>query len=247
MFSKWYSYTALIFLFVFSNTIWAAIQIPRNLTKEDRQEVVRILGVGTSSKLLSDPYPLGGYSGVEVGLSIESLPIDDLSRLGDKTEPQSRFLYPKISIGKGLYNDIDMFVHFIPYSESTGLSEYGAILRWAFYQAAFMPASFSAVVHTNSSNVGNVFTSQSYGIDLVTGINVTSFSLYFGGGKVWAVGRFIGGSNGYLSNTNQPEFETVDSIHTVIGGAYNFYPFTFALEIDQYSQTVFCGKLGARF
>jgi hypothetical protein len=225
---------------------FASMSLPKNLSHKDMTKAVEILGFGTSGKILSDPYPLGGYPGLEIGLSIESIPVDDLGRLGDKTEPDDNFVYPKFSIGKGLYNNIDVFVHFIPFSESTGLSEYGANVRWCFYQAKFLPATISFIAHGNSANLANEFSGTSYGFNLVTGLIVKSFSLYLGGGTITSFGRFVGGPHG-VTASGEVETASSEGIHTIIGGTLSLDEMFIALEIDQYRQTVFSSKIGLRF
>ncbi|MEK7355008.1 MAG: hypothetical protein AAB250_01065, partial [Bdellovibrionota bacterium] len=146
-------------LFFLSHAASAAILIPANLSASDRVEALKIIGMGTSAKLLSDPYPLGGYDGLEMGLSIESLPTDDLGRLGNRlTAPQQDVAYPKLTIGKGVYNNIDIFIQFTPYTRQDELSQFGGIMRWGFYQAQFQPLSASILLHMNNGNVGNVLT-----------------------------------------------------------------------------------------
>lgn len=235
-----------IILIVLINKSQAAIALPKNLDSNDREQVVRILGWGTSGKILSDPYPLGGYSGLEVGLSVESVPVDDLGRLGDRTDPQENFTYPKITIGKGLYNNIDTWIHFIPFSESTGLSEYGGLLRWCFFQAKFFPGTFSVVIHGNSTNIQNAFTSQAYGADFVTGINISTIALYLGGGKIFSSGRFLGGQQGY-TDSQRDETASAEGFHAIIGGSLRVQSIFAALQIDLYSQPVISSKLGLRF
>lgn len=237
-------------LIVFWILIWTlptyAVTIPTNLDAKDRSSVVEILGLGTSSKLLTIPYPLGGFSGIELGVSVESLPVDNLSRLGDKTGQQTTFNYPKISIGKGLYNDLDLYVHFIPFNESTGLTEYGGIVRWTMYKSTLLPANIAVVLHGNSSNIDNLFISDSVGGEIIAGINVNSISLYFGYGQVQVRGRFAGGVNG-ITNSGREENSSVSKGHAIIGGSIFFDPYFVAFQIDQYDTTVMSGKIGTRF
>lgn len=241
----------LSFITIFSLSLSspAAITIPSNLSGQDRQSVTEILGLGTSSKLISDPYPLGGYSGVEIGLSMESLNTEDLGRLGATTRREKDFSYGKITVGKGLYNNIDLFLHFIPYTQNTGFSEYGGILRYCFYQAAFIPASFSLLVHANSTNIGNIFFSQSLGLELVSGLNVGNFAMYVGGGPVEAKGQFSRSITAPPEGqgVSRDESNNVTQFHTFAGGTFDLEPYFFALQIDQYTQAVYSGKLGVRF
>lgn len=223
-----------------------AIDIPTGLTNDDREQVLEILGLGTSSKLLSIPYPLGGYSGFEIGVSVESLPIDNLSRLGNQVGPQDTFNYPKISIGKGLREDLDLFLHFIPFNEQTDLTEYGAVMRWNLFHGEYLPGNLAMVVHMNSSNIKDEFISESYGLDLLAGITVESLSLYFGVGQVKVKGRFVGGTNG-ITDSLVEEVNSSKKTHSIIGGSYHFLPYFLAFQIDQYETTVLSAKLGLRF
>ncbi len=235
----------ILFLLVFPLQL-LALNLPTGLTPEDQAKVLEILGLGTSSKILSDPYPLGGYSGVEVGLSVERIPVSDLGRLGNKAESQEFFTYPKIFLGKGLFYDLDVFLHFIPFNEGTGLSEFGGMLRWGFFQSDNIPANISIVIHGNSSNLSNQFTSTSIGADLITGINVSYFSIYTGVGLIEVDGRFVGGVNGVTSSGSE-ENTKISRLHTLIGFTLQYKPYFIAVQIDQYDTTVVSTKLGFRF
>lgn len=206
-----------------------------------------MFGLGTSSKILSSPHPLGGFSGFELGISFEVLNIKDLSDLGNKIDSQSDFLFPRISIGKGLYHNIDVFLHFVPLTESTGFSEFGADVRWVFFQAMFFPTTFSLLVHGNSSNIANKIIAETSGFDFIAGINVNSFAMYLGVGQVVSLGSFIGGTLGGITDSQVNERETVSSFHSVIGTSLQFGSFFAALQIDRYLQPVYSIKLGVRY
>ena len=112
---------ALIFLFSL-NAI--ALEIPKGLTKSDRTEMVRILGLNSATKILSNPYPLGGYSGLEVGYSLEFVNVRDMRRLGcapgslgclnTNLPEETEWRYSRLTVGKGLYSDVDAFFSFMP-------------------------------------------------------------------------------------------------------------------------------------
>ncbi len=242
---------AFIFFFpiIFSISIvaHAVVLLPRNLDHADRQQAIRVLGFGTTAKIVSDPYPLGGYSGFEVGISMENVPVADLGNLGDTLPlPQQEIAYPRLSVGKGLYNDVDFFIHFIPYSQKTELSQYGGILRWGFYQAKFLPLSFSTFVHFSNTNISNQLATRSIGIDLVAGINVDNVALFVGGGPLESRGRFIGGPTG-LTDSQSLEIETAKGFHTVIGASVQITPLFVVAQIDKYDSTVYSAKVGMRF
>lgn len=230
-----------------SGDVWGAVRIPKNLDQKDRETATKILGWGTASKLLADPFPLGGYSGLELGVSFISVPVDDLSRLGSKNVgPQDDFTFPKISVGKGLYNNIDSWVHFIPYSESTGLSEYGGIFRWCFIEAKFFPGTFSLVAHGNAANITNTFSSQTAGADLITGINIGRIGFYLGGGRIYSTARFIGGVTG-VTDTLKDETVSVEGFHSVLGASLKLQNLFAVVQIDLYTLPIFSTKFGFRF
>jgi hypothetical protein len=240
-------FVALILAILFSNLSFAGVEIPNGMTVSDRQEAVRILGFGTSSKILSDPYPLGGFQGFEVGLAIENLPAEDLGRLGNTvTNPQKDVTYPKISIGKGLYENVDAFVNFIPYTQKLDQTQYGAMVRWGFYQAKYLPLTLATTLHFNNANLNNQITTRTVGMDLVGGINADTVALYIGIGPIQSRGRFIGGTSG-VTDTGKLEMETVNGMHTMIGANVRVSSLFLALEIDRYENTTYSGKVGVRF
>ena len=238
--------TLIYIVFSFLGWAHAGIDFPESMGKTDRREATRILAFGTSNKLLTDPYPLGGFTGLEVSISYESVPIEDISRLGAETEDQSTLVYPKITIGKGLYNNLDAFVHLVPPNDSANISQYGGLLKWGFYQATFLPASFSLSVFGNDTNIKNLFFSSSGGFNLTTGITLSNISVYFGGGNIYTSARFAGGASNITSSGNQ-EDENIDSFYHFFGGTLQIEPVFVAVEMTQYSQSVISGKLGVRF
>ncbi len=225
---------------------FAGIDIPTGLDENDRSETLEILGAGTSTKILTEPYPLGGYSGVEVGVTVESIPTEDLSRLGEQTEDQDTLVYPKLTIGKGLYNNIDGFLNFVPYNESTNISQFGGLVKWSFYQATFMPASFSLAVFGNDTNIRNKVFVQTAGYALVTGITMKYLSIYFAAGQSYSTGQFVGGTNG-ITQSGDNEKEDIKRFFFTIGGVLKVDPVFVAIEMSQYTVPVMSGKIGIKF
>ena len=225
----------------------ASLQLPQNMNSGDRQEALRIVGFGTAAKTLTDPYALGGYNGLELGISFETLPTEDLGRHGNKLPtPQSDVTIPKFTIGKGLYSNLDFFIHFIPYNPRTEISQYGGIVRWGFFEASSIPLSGSLVGHINTGNINNQMTTRTFGLDLVGGINVNEVALYAGAGVMQSVGTFVGGPTG-VTDSQRQETEGVGTVHTMVGGTFRLKGFFLAAQLDRYSQSVISGKLGYRF
>lgn len=244
-------------IFFLSPLFASAIDFPRGLTKDDRQEVLRMLGFNTSTKLLTNPYPLGGYSGVEIGMSLEMVNIDGLSRLGNGTSSdQSDFRYPVLSLGKGLYENIDIFAHFIPPLPSSRLSEFGALVRWSFYQGQYVPLSLSITAHGNRISIQNSFSSQTYGGDFIAGLTMNNFSVYVGGGYLAATGSFTSGTGGdAVVDPSDPDVnpnsnlvsEEAFTLHSVLGVTLQQGMFFLAAQVDRYRDAVYSTKVGIRF
>lgn len=234
-----------------------AIDIPKGLNSNARADVVRILGATTAPKMLTNPYPLGGYSGFEVGMSIEVISTRELQRLGtNSNSDQDELRYSRITLGKGLYHDVDVFFHLVPPIANIGLTDYGASLRWAFYQAEFLPIHTSLWLHGNQINYQDSFMNQNLSGDLVLGLNVDNFAVYFGMGMVYSKGTFTGGTTG--SGTVDPTDPSLNpgtnttrvdarTVHTVIGCTVSFLDFFISGQIDRYTDPVYSAKFGIRY
>lgn len=227
----------------------AKVHIPKNLTSEDRIKVLEILGPGTSGKILTDPYPLGGFAGFEVGIEIDAIPISDISNLGDSVPKQDLFNYPIITIGKGVYKNVDIFVHFIPSSEGTGISEYGGIIRYGFYQMAYLPVSFALNFSANSANINNQLITKNFGYDLVAGITAQSIYFYGGVGQLQSGGEFSGGLPGTdgVTDSGQIEQHRVSPTHYLVGVGFRVDSIFLTGQMDYYEQPTFAMKLGFRY
>ncbi len=226
----------------------ASLLIPLHLSHEDRQQTLRVIGLGTSEKLLSDPYPLGGFAGFEVGLSFENLPTDSLAKLGSKLPaPQQDITYPKLTIGKGVFNNLDFFIQFTPYRRADELTQFGGLVRWGFYQGRLFPFSTSLLVHANSANTSNLLNTRTYGTDLMAGVSVGQVSLFGGFGFLQSNGTFTGGANG-VTASNALEDETVSGLHTFVGANLRLFEKAFlAIQLDRTEVPVVSAKAGVRF
>lgn len=228
-----------------------ALEIPTGLQRTELEKVIRILGLPSSTKLVSNPYPLGGYEGLELALSFEMLRTTDLGHLGNKTATQREFQFPRLSIGKGLFNDFDLFFHFVPYSKESQVSEFGGLIRWSFYQGDYLPITWSLLVHGNSLNVDDKFINETYGLEVLVGLSAEDFSIYFGGGQLDSKGKFIravldetDASYG-LTATDSTRQESVTQVHSFVGINFSVTENIFiALQVDRYDEPVYSGKIG---
>lgn len=240
------------FLF-FTHYSWG-FALPVSLANSQLSTVSNVLGFGTSNKFLSNPYPLGGYSGIEVGYGAEFIDVEDLTALGAGTSDQGGVEVDRISIGKGLYGNIDIFLNFLPFSGPTQISSYGTSLKWTMYEAQFIPFSLSGLLHYDSINFHDQFMSEDYGVDLIAGINVNHVALYFGGGPMRGRHSF---SKNILDMTDAGNIQAVGSerslvrfdsqTHTLIGLQTEISNFFLVGEIDRYANPVYCAKVGVRY
>ena len=243
-------------LFIFSFTMAIVISIapaafsfttlPKGLNATDRERMLEALGFGSAMKMLSSPYPLGGYSGVEVGLSSEYISMADVAVLGAKTNSRSDLNYFNLTVGKGLYHNVDLLIQFIPMPQEESISGFGGQLRFGFYQANFMPLNLSFVTSATSTNFYNLIGAETTGYDLVASVNMKDVSLFFGAGQARSSGTFIGGANG-ITSSGTTENTNVSSPHTVFGISIKMANVFLALEVDRFVQSSYAGKLGLRF
>ena len=239
----------LSWLFIILSSFSWGFEIPQGLDSDDRQRTLEILGLGTATKFLSNAYPLGGYSGLEVSLSYEALDVEEVTRLGATSSSVGTVFYPKFNIGKGIYNNSDIFFHFIPFNETSGLSKYGFSYRWSFYESLYLPINFSLLTHASNANIRNKLVARSLGADILLGLTLSNFSLNMGAGWVRTTGDFTGGTQGVTDTPGSARIATnrVDSGHFMFGGTYNFEPFFMGASIDRYEDVVFNIKAGMLF
>lgn len=258
----------LLLLIAFSAS---AFEIPKGLTAEDRQEVVRTMGLNSATKALTNPYPLGGYSGFEVGLSVEFINVRDIQRLGctpgsagcanTEYSDETEWRYSRLSIGKGLYEDVDLFLNFMLPLGGVRASDYGGMLRWSFYQARFLPVNVSALLHANQLNFSDSFVNTNFGADIIVGVNVDNFAVYFGGGHVQAQGTFTGAltagacgedctatpGDSALNENSRTITHRLNQAHMVVGLSAHFQNLFLAAEVDRYRDAVYSLKTGLHF
>ncbi len=245
----------IILHFLFTAHLAHGIVLPQDLDHDDRKAILETLGIPASSKLLTNPYPLGGYSGFEIGLAYEFLDTEEIATMGNSQATPSNLHLMELTFGKGLFNNVDLFFHFSPYNHLQNSSSYGGTVRWSFFQAKFLPVNMSLSAHSGTLHLGEQFTSQTLGVDFTTGFIVEDLSLYLGGGTVQDEAVFMGGagsdavvgsSDPDLVTWTQKASEKVFSEHFFVGLNVQFSQFFFVVQMDRYKQTIFSAKIGLR-
>jgi hypothetical protein len=224
---------------------YGKLQIPRQMNASDRRSSLEILGAATASRLLSSPYPLGGAQGFELGLSRHYVPTSFLSEYGDKQAGQKDFEYAVLTLGKGLFYDIDLFLSLVPMTQTDSITHASGLLRYQLWQSESNTFRLSAVLSASTSNLNNQLGLQSTGYDLVGTTTIDEVSFYLGVGLSAISGRFIGGTRG-ITDSQQTENEKVNLAHQVIGLEWPIGNFFWAAEVDRYKIPFYSLKLGLR-
>lgn len=241
---------------LFTSLASARLSFPKNMSSGDRKRALEVLGLSSTGKILGNPYPLGGFSGLEIGYAIEVIPTTELSTLGDKEKSQKETAISMLTLGKGFYYNVDMFLQFTPFTQNEDVKSFGAQIRWGFYQAEYVPAHLSLVMSGGSTNFQNKISTVSQGLDLIAGFSVKDMTLYTGLGIATAYGTFTGGTGSVSApevdpNTSQVVYasksESVSSPHYVAGINMNFQKLFLAAQLDRYTQATYSAKLGFRF
>lgn len=223
-----------------------SLDVPQGMDAQDQQRFLEIVGASTSSKFLSNSYPLGGYSGLETSLSFDMIDSQEVSSLGNGTNSSAGLKYPTLTIGKGLYNNSDLFFQFVPPSKTMQISKFGASLRWSFYQGLYLPINASLLLNADTASIRGRVTTRNLGSDIMLGLNLSQFSFFMGGGYVLCWGDFVGGSAGVTASL-VAESRRVKTTHLMFGATYNFEPFFIGVSLNRYRVTNLSLKAGFLF
>lgn len=225
---------------------WARLSIPQGLTQADRESALSILGLGSTFKVLGDPYPLGGYLGVEVGFSYELISTSSIGRLGSGAQEQGDTTYSVITLGKGLFYNVDLFLSFMPLGLGENFSAFGGAARWGVYEMQSLPVHFSLQVSSNFSSFQNKINTTTQAVDVVGGWNFNEVVVFGGLGLVRSSGLFMGGPNG-VTDTQETLIENVSRAHSFLGLSIRYDEYFAALQLDRADQVAYALKLGSRF
>lgn len=235
----------ILFVLLFTLNGYCQRSLPSNLSQSERKLFLSKFGTQTTAKLLTNPYPLGGYDGFEIGLSLEEINFSNFTTPGLK---KNRIQYPSFSIAKGLFNNVDVHLSFVPPLRQSTVSNYGVLIKWAFNEGMFLPVVWSASVHTSSTNADDQFSSKASGVELSGGYAINNFSVYAGAGLVNTTARFLGIKEGVnFTSSGADEFESETSKHLFFGVHYQISSYFAALQIDQYNDLIATSKIGLRF
>lgn len=236
----------LFIILIFSIHCFAELRIPTNLTSSNKTAMIEILGLGTAPKIIGDPFPLGGYSGFEFGLSTEILTTSAIAKMGSQTSTQEQTSIYTFNFGKGIYSNIDTYIHFSFLGQSENLSQFGAQFRWGIYQSQYLPIYASVILSGSNTNINNLVLISNQAMDLVFGFKSGDITLFFGGGFINAQGTFSGGTGG-VTVSGETEKSSVFDSRFISGVNIKFDNVFAALELDRFTDPVYSAKIGFRF
>lgn len=248
-FMKQWKYFLVHILLFFLSLVYCSFAFSLNfpnraLTYNELSSVLSLLGPGTAPRLLSVPYPLGGFQGLEVSLSRHYVPTKELKNLG--ADEQDEFSYPLLTMAKGLFYNVDFSASFVPFAQRSDFLHFSSELRWMFYEAPELPFFLSGLVNLGTSTFNNMVSVQNWGVDVVGAVILNPFSFYLGLGQLTSRGLFMGFSNG-LTQSELNESLVVSNIHQFFGVDVRYGSFFTALQLDRYQQDFYSVKLGYRF
>lgn len=236
----------LLSLFFLAGNAFAALPIPAGLNQADRLNAVEVLGFGTGYKVLGEPYPLGGYSGYELGISYEFLNTKEISQLGAKAPEQATTSYLSFSLTKGLYYGIDFSIQFSPLGQAERFSSFGGAVRWGFAELSSQPVHFSLQASANSASFQERINTTTQSFDFLSGYTSEMWTLYGGMGLIRTSGVFIGGAQG-VTDDQKTATEYVSAVQYFGGLSVNLWDYFLALQATQITQSNYSVKIGARF
>lgn len=224
----------------------AEFSLSTGLNKESRISVLKVLGLGSSMKNISTLAPLGTDNGLEVAVAFEFINTDTINNFITDKQSKNTLYYPKIIIGKGIYERLDLYFQFIPYTATFGISEFGSLLRYNFYQMEESPFYITGMIHANSANFNNQLVSRDLGADVMFGYGEKELSLYTTLGWAGAYGKFVGGASG-ITDTGVPEKEDVHTLHAALGVNSQWNYLNLTLSLDYYVEPVYTAKISLVF
>ena len=223
-----------------------AVEIPQDLNSAEQKQILRVVGISSTTKVHSNIYPLGGYKGLEISVGAETMSTDKVAKLGDGAGGTETLTIPSITIGKGLYNNSDLFFHFALPASTRDVTRFGLTYRWSFYQSDYFPLILSTAFHANQIGMGDHLNLTNLGMDILAGINIGNLGFFLGGGWANSSGRFNGGSNG-ITESGITETQKMESQHLTFGAHYNFEPIFINLGIDRYQEMIYTVRVGFLF
>lgn len=227
------------FLLLLSLNIHVQALAPKNFNDvEVNSWVNRVSGL-SSLRTVGDPVPLGGYEGVEILLSSEWLTVPQKGSTKDKVE-----VLPTLRLGKGLYENFDVFiVTSIPVLKSD-FSKWGFQARWMAWQAESAPLMAHLGCSYGSQEYYSVIVTNAWSCEVLGNLIVKKFKVFAGVGIVRAQTLFDVGS----TELSTEEVQRSAGFNKFLGGiTFSSDKKSLGVQIDVIEETSLSASLGYRF
>ncbi|MCK6599484.1 MAG: hypothetical protein L6Q37_14050 [Bdellovibrionaceae bacterium] len=233
-------------LILFSVNLYAGLKLPTGLDQEKRKTFVKSVLSSSSYKYLSLGYTLGGYEGFELSASLESFPLSKGNILSSSELKEKDYVVQNVTIGKGMFENVDMFFTFSPFIFQKDISIFGMAMKYVFYIDSENPFNLSVLLHGNAVNFANLVGAQSTGLDIIGSYFLKYWTFYLAVGQQRTLASFVGGAQGLtqdLSSANEDLY--LNRFYS--GFSYDFGMYQASFELQKIESESLAFKLGKRF
>ena len=131
-------------------------------------------------------FPLGGFPGIELGLSYDSVAFS-------ATEGSQSLI--KFQMAKGLYNNVDILFDFSPFSPDLGYTHYAGGARWRAYESGLIESLHAVLIsglflQTSGTTFRETVYVSSFSAEVYTSLIFQRGSLNASYGRLFSDGRF---------------------------------------------------------
>jgi hypothetical protein len=233
---------SLISFFVLSIGSFANLNVAQALNESQLLSITESAGLPLAMSYTENLYPLGGYSGVRIGLSHKLVSNSRLRQAFRETSDVPDLKLTEIHFSKGLYYNVDFYASFAPKLSNATLSSFAGGIKWGFFEVESKPFQFIASISGRSTNWSNqaIFLNQTF--DLISQYSLNHMYYYIGIGSAYVRSEFIGGSHGItLSGLNEIYEKARGRI--LIGGGWQNHNWGLGIELTQFVQTTVTFKV----
>jgi hypothetical protein len=232
-------------LLLLCHTAYAAT-LPAGLTPDERVQTAKLVSSSTSLRSAQLHRSLSSMEGLDLSLSLETLPLSELPEMGTSSERLDDKTYVRLQVSKGLYRKLDLSLYLTPLNPSTPLSNYGGRLRWTFYQNIDQPLFLAWYVDLGGTNLNDQLLIQTMASGFQLGFKRKLLSLSFFAGTQRTYNRFRGGAEG-VTDSGHLESHRLTSYTLGLGGIYDFKSWYIGFAVDRQHDTLMSAKVGKVF
>ncbi|MBI4402785.1 MAG: hypothetical protein HY537_01410 [Deltaproteobacteria bacterium] len=231
-----------LFAFLLISAVAQSSTIPKNLSANDVNRVVEILGLGNTMRLLRSAEAYDFYPGIKLGLEIPVTLARDINDLGDQTGSiPGLFMMPRIFVSKGLFLNLEISFNYFPGAVFNTLSTFGTLLKWSFFEEKEKWAAVAVYgAYTRLSGLDDAYSGRNFELGLVASKDYVRVKPYLGVGMLFVNGVI---ATNFVRTAENSAWQS--TLH-VFGGAEIEYPVNITIQLDLMNLspmgTLFIGK-----